>query len=534
MPTDLLCCISDDLTFGVAAVLENSLKSSAYFDLSHGSFYDVNSELVADLDINNSRLQTKAVLQHFAGLSLFCDFCFLMAAFALSPLSFGTLLDAPAAVNVALSSFCLTVFLLVVFYLSKLYRIETIANFRFFCGRFALILAGILIAGELERFMITPAGSHATAFDRPFFTWAGLALCLFLALRYAISETFRFLAARGYVSHNVAVIGTSSTAENLIAKLHGNGLGVCVRAVFEDNFSASRPSTVAGVAMKGGVPALLQYTKHHPIDTVVIASEHQTNSNLKALVGQLSVQPLRIRILPPQVFAGRRPKTVPFAWCSPAGSLPGVNLMHLADVPIRGLGSVMKTALDVTVATVALLLFGPLMLICAAGIKLSSPGPVFFMQPRIGYRNKEFMIFKFRTMHLADCNTGVLTQRNDPRIFKFGEILRKFSLDELPQLLNVLKGDMSLVGPRPHIQEARAAGILYFKAVPNYPARHRVKPGITGHAQISGWRGPTETIEQIENRVAHDLYYVENWSLLGDIKILFKTIFVGFFGENAF
>jgi lipopolysaccharide/colanic/teichoic acid biosynthesis glycosyltransferase len=137
-------------------------------------------------------------------------------------------------------------------------------------------------------------------------------------------------------------------------------------------------------------------------------------------------------------------------------------------------------------------------------------------------------------MHLADCNSGVLTKRNDPRIFKFGEFLRKFSLDELPQLFNVLKGDMSLVGPRPHIQEARAAGILYFKAVPNYPARHRVKPGITGNAQVSGWRGPTETIEQIENRVAHDLDYVENWSLSGDIKILFKTIFVGFFGENAF
>ncbi len=515
-------------------MLENSLKSSAYFDLSHGSFYEVDANAAMDLDVKSPGVQSKAILRHFPGFSLFCDFCYLMAALALSPLTFRILSGVPAPANAALSSFCLTVFLLVVFYFSKLYRIETVAYFRFFCARFALIIACIVGVGELEKFTIAPAGSHAAALDQRFFEWAAIALCLFLALRYATSEVFRRLVARGYVSHNVAVIGTSSAAESLILKLHANGLGVRVRAVFEDNFNAPVPSTVACVAMKGGVPALLQYTKHHPIDTVVIASEYQTNSNLKALVGQLSVQPLRIGILPPEVFTPRRSKMACFGHCSPAGTLPGVNLMHLADVPIRGLGSVMKTAMDVSIAILALLLFGPLMLICAAGIKISSPGPVLFRQPRIGYRNKEFMIFKFRTMHLADCNSGVLTKRNDPRIFKFGEFLRKFSLDELPQLFNVLKGDMSLVGPRPHIQEARAAGILYFKAVPNYPARHRVKPGITGHAQVSGWRGPTETIEQIENRVAHDLDYVENWSLSGDIKILFKTIFVGFFGENAF
>jgi len=515
-------------------VLENSLKSSAYFDLSHGSFYEVSADASVDLDVKSAGSQTKAVLQHFPGFLLLCDFCFLMAALALSPLAFGMLPGVAAPVNAALSSFCLTVFLLVVFYLSKLYRIETIAHFRFFCARFGLIFAAIAAAGELEKFMILPAGSEAAAFDHRCLEWAGIVLCLFLTLRFVLSESFRRLVARGYVSHNVAVVGTSAAAEAIITKLHAGGLGVRVRGVFEDNLNAPLPSSVACVPMKGGVPALLQYTKHHPIDTVVIATEHQTSSNLKALVGQLSVQPLRIGILPPELLAGRPAKLFFFGNCSPAGTLPGIQLMHLADVPIQGMGSFMKTAMDFIGAALALLLFGPLMLICAAGIKMSSPGPVFFRQRRIGYRNKEFMIFKFRTMHMADCNTGVLTKRNDPRVFKFGEILRKFSLDELPQLFNVLKGDMSLVGPRPHIQEARAAGILYFKAVPNYPARHRVKPGITGHAQISGWRGPTETIEQIENRVAHDLHYVENWSLAGDVKILFRTLLVGFFGENAF
>jgi len=515
-------------------VLESSLKSSAYFDLSQGSFYEADSQLLEDFEAKRPELHTKAVLRHFPGILLCGDFCFLMAAFALSPLSFGTFLKAPSTFNGALIGVFLTAFSLMIFYLGKLYRIETIANFRFFCARFSLIILSVLAAGEIENFMISSGPSHAAAYDRPFFAWAGLTLCLFLAWRFVISEAFRLLVACGHASHNVVVIGTSSVAEAFISKLHGSGLGVRVRAAFEENFSANRSSAVAGVAVKGGVPALLQYTKHHAIDTVVIASESPISFNLKVLVDQISVQPLRIAILPPNLLGSGQAKTARFARCAPAGTVPGVDLVHLADVPIRGLGSFMKSAMDVTVALAALLLFGPLMLICAVGIKLASPGPVFFKQRRIGYRNKVFWIFKFRTMHVADCNTGTLTKRNDPRVFKFGEFMRKLSLDELPQLFNVLKGDMSLVGPRPHIQEARAAGVLYFKAVPNYPARHRVKPGITGHAQINGWRGPTETLEQIEKRVAHDLYYVENWSFLGDIKILIKTVFVGFFGENAF
>jgi Undecaprenyl-phosphate glucose phosphotransferase len=515
-------------------VLESSLKSSAYFDLSQGSFYEAESQFLEDSDATRTGLKTRAVLRHFPAFSVFCDFAFLLAAFALSPLSFGTILKAPSTSNDALIGIFLTVFSVVIFYFGKLYRIETIANFRFFCTRFAMILFSVLAAGEIENFMVSSGTSHTAAYNQSFFLWAGVTLCLFLALRFVISEAFRFLAAQGHASHNVVVIGTSAAAQAFIGKLHGSGLGVRVRAAFEENFSSNRALAVAGVPVKGGIPALLQYTKHHAIDTVVIASESPISFNLKVLVEQISVQPLRIAILPPQLIGQGRTKNARFAWCAPVGEMPGVSLVYLADVPIRGVGGFMKAAMDLMVASVALLLFGPVMLICAAGIKLASPGPVFFKQQRIGYRNKVFWIFKFRTMHLADCNTGILTKRNDPRIFKFGEILRKFSLDELPQLFNVLKGDMSLVGPRPHIQEARAAGVLYFKAVPNYPARHRVKPGITGHAQVSGWRGPTETIEQIENRVAHDLHYVENWSFFGDIKILVKTVFVGFFGENAF
>ena len=183
---------------------------------------------------------------------------------------------------------------------------------------------------------------------------------------------------------------------------------------------------------------------------------------------------------------------------------------------------------------VAALFFAPVLLFCAVGIALSSPGPIFFWQKRVGYKGREFDILKFRTMHVSERPNTDLTKREDPRVFRFGNLLRKTSFDELPQLFNVLKGDMSLVGPRPHMPEARAAGMLYFDAVNEYASRHRVKPGITGWAQVNGWRGPTETVEQIERRVEHDIYYIENWSLLLDLVILAKTVVVGFVGRNAF
>ena len=165
---------------------------------------------------------------------------------------------------------------------------------------------------------------------------------------------------------------------------------------------------------------------------------------------------------------------------------------------------------------------------------MTSPGPVLFRQKRIGYKGREFNIIKFRTMDYEFCGSYTPTRRSDNRVFKFGRILRKTSLDELPQLMNVLKGDMSLVGPRPHMIGQQVEGRSFFEAVNEYASRHRVKPGITGWAQVNGWRGPTETIEQIERRVEHDIFYIENWSPMLDLVILFRTLCAGFFGKNAF
>jgi lipopolysaccharide/colanic/teichoic acid biosynthesis glycosyltransferase len=183
-----------------------------------------------------------------------------------------------------------------------------------------------------------------------------------------------------------------------------------------------------------------------------------------------------------------------------------------------------------------LILFAPFMLVLAALIKLDSPGPVFFAQERYGFNNQVFRVLKFRTMHVAlsDVSGAARTVRNDPRLTRIGRILRTFSLDELPQLVNVVAGQMSLVGPRPHAVGMRAGSQLYHEAVHRYFERHRVKPGITGWSQVNGLRGEIDTVEKAQARVRHDLYYIEHWSIWLDLKILLMTFRVITSRENAY
>ena len=194
----------------------------------------------------------------------------------------------------------------------------------------------------------------------------------------------------------------------------------------------------------------------------------------------------------------------------------------LSREPALSLG---KRVMDVTCSSAALLVLAPLLIGVAVAIKVTSPGPVLFSQNRYGYRNRRFRIHKFRTMytHLADASGTRQTVGNDPRITPLGRILRKTSFDELPQLLNVLKGDMSLVGPRPHVPRMQAASILYEDLVPYYFQRHSVRPGITGLAQVSGCRGSTATAESAISRIDYDLEYIETWSLWLDVKVIART-----------
>jgi exopolysaccharide biosynthesis polyprenyl glycosylphosphotransferase len=212
-------------------------------------------------------------------------------------------------------------------------------------------------------------------------------------------------------------------------------------------------------------------------------------------------------------------------------------VLDIFDKPIADWDVVIKLAFDKIVGGAALIALSPVLLAAAIAVKLDSPGPVLFRQRRYGFNNELIEVFKFRSMRAdqADATASRLVTRDDPRVTRVGRFIRKTSIDELPQLFNVVfKGNLSLVGPRPHAVHAKAADRQYEEVVDGYFARHRVRPGITGWAQVNGWRGETDTPEKIQQRVEHDLYYIENWSILLDLSILAITPFALFKTQNAY
>jgi len=216
----------------------------------------------------------------------------------------------------------------------------------------------------------------------------------------------------------------------------------------------------------------------------------------------------------------------------PVTEIIGLPVVDLNSTPMQGVGKWTKAVGDSVLSLLIIVLVSPILLMIAAAIKLESKGPIFFQQLRHGSDGKPFKMHKFRTMRLHSENGGEVTQakHGDKRVTKVGSFLRRNSLDELPQFFNVLLGDMSIVGPRPHAVEHNQ---YYRKQIDSYMQRHRVRPGITGWAQVNGFRGPTENVEQMRQRVNYDLYYIDHWSLWFDIKIIIRTVFHGFRGENA-
>jgi putative colanic acid biosynthesis UDP-glucose lipid carrier transferase len=211
----------------------------------------------------------------------------------------------------------------------------------------------------------------------------------------------------------------------------------------------------------------------------------------------------------------------------------GFPVLNIRTSPMKGVNRLVKALEDRLIAAMIMLLISPLMLLIAVGVKLTSRGPVFFKQRRLGWDGRIINVYKFRTMHVHQEADGHLTQAtaNDARVTHFGRWLRRTSLDELPQFINVLQGCMSIVGPRPH---ALLHNELYKESVQAYMQRHHMKPGITGWAQVNGWRGETDTLNKMQKRVEYDLYYINNWSLGFDLKIIFLTLFRGFTSRNAY
>ncbi len=342
--------------------------------------------------------------------------------------------------------------------------------------------------------------------------------------RLLVSDALALATPRTLLRPKVVVAGKRCVVDALISHLHassGHSADI-VKVFYDDNGLDSRDSYI---------DELIAYGKQHRVSQVLLALGEVTDTRwLECVVGRLKALDADIALCPYLISAANFELRL--------GHFGAVPLVLLATRPLGRKSLLLKSVVDKVLSALLLISILPLMVIIAVTIRLDSPGPVFFRQRRLGLNNVEFEIFKFRTMAStgADASDGRWqTRRQDARVTRVGHFLRRSSLDELPQLFNVLRGEMSLVGPRPHPIRMRTENRLGSEIVPDYPHRHRVKPGMTGWAQINGYRGATQTVDQIKRRVEYDIFYIENWSILFDLKILALTpITMIFNNENAF
>jgi Undecaprenyl-phosphate glucose phosphotransferase len=364
--------------------------------------------------------------------------------------------------------------------------------------------------------------------------WLGsyyvVGLLVLIGFRRALFLLVRRWTREGRLDRRTVIVGAGGSGETLVAALAAQrDSDVRVIGVFDDRGDDRSATTCSGVPKLGTVDELVEFARHTRVDLVIFSLPVAAEGRILQMLKKLWVLPVDIRLAAHSNKLRFRPRSYSYI-----GSVPVLNIF---DRPIADWDVVMKWLFDKIVGSVAMICAAPIMLLIALAIKLDSKGPVFFKQRRYGFNNKFVEIYKFRSMYVehADANARKLVTRNDPRVTRVGRFIRKTSLDELPQLFNVVfTGNLSLVGPRPHAIHAKAEEHLYDEAVDGYFARHRVKPGITGWAQINGWRGETDSQEKILRRVEHDLYYIENWSILFDLYIVLRTPFALIRGESAY
>lgn len=290
----------------------------------------------------------------------------------------------------------------------------------------------------------------------------------------------------------------------------------------------ARFAPVADLPMLGDLTKLCEMARRGELDQVLISGPQFTPKRLEQIVEGLSQVAVDVSLIPPQAI-----ELSPNYRVNLLGTVPVLTLWQR---PFRDMNQVVKRAEDLVLSGLALLILSPVLIIAGLLIKFTSPGPIMFVQPRVGFNNETIRVFKFRSMYtdMTDVGARQTTTRDDPRVTPVGRFLRRFSIDELPQLLNVLQGSMSLVGPRPHGTEMMVGDRFYHEAVQGYAGRHRVKPGITGYAQVKGLRGEVRTIERAKRRVELDKHYVDNWSFWLDMWILFATVRAVLFDRDAY
>ena len=357
------------------------------------------------------------------------------------------------------------------------------------------------------------------------FTSLGLGtfgMCLHRLVFYQIVRRF---AEEGKVVRNIAIVGCGDQALRLIDSMDPekepwNRLV----GIFDDRIERIGPS-FQGHPVLGTIDDLVEYARKNELDDIVVTLPWNAESRISEIVRRLNELPVGVRL--GSDLAGYAFQRSEF------GRLGNAPYLTVQRKPLAGWGGVVKRVEDKILASALIAMFSPLMLAIAVLIKMESKGPVIFKQQRYGFNNRVFEVYKFRSMYtdMSDIRGGAQATKDDPRVTRVGRFIRRTSLDELPQLFNVFEGTMSLVGPRPH---AVAHNEEFAQIIAGYFSRHRVKPGITGWAQVNGLRGETDTPEKMAARVRFDVYYIENWSVLFDLTILARTALVGFVNKNAY
>ncbi len=364
------------------------------------------------------------------------------------------------------------------------------------------------------------------------FTLIFIAICLaaLILSRLVFREIIRACMRRGVIGQRVAIYGADRDVTSRLLELleierlpHINLIGFA-----DDRRSRVETGMIGRFPFLGGFEEVLELARRGMLDQIIVALPMVQQDRLNQIVEELSAGSIDVCIMPREFLVLRDRYRVNYI-----GSLP---VLSIWQQPVRDFDGIVKEVQDRSLALLGILLLAPVLILTALAIKLESRGPILFKQRRLGFNNLEIEVLKFRSMYTdrQDATGGERTRKQDPRVTKVGRFIRRSSIDELPQLWNVLRGEMSLVGPRPHAMAMRVGDAYYHDAVRGYAARHRVKPGITGLAQVRGLRGEIDTVERAKQRVEYDKYYIENWSPLLDIRIIFETIFRVIWDRNAY
>lgn len=388
------------------------------------------------------------------------------------------------------------------------------AQARLITGIWGTVLAVLVIAGF--------ATKTSEMFSREWFgVWALATWSLILLFRFSLNHTLRVMRASGFNRRRIVVVGAGDLGARVAKNLKSaEWTGLDIVGFFDDKAELIG-SEIEDIKVRGPITRLSRLTERGHVDEVWLALPLRAEHRVKEILHDLRHCTVTVRFVP-DIFGLRLLN-------HSMVEIAGLPLINISESPMYGFNRILKFLEDKIIALAILILISPLMIGIAIGVKLSSPGPIFYRQQRVSWNGKPFMMLKFRSMPVdAESKSGaVWAKSGENRATTFGAFLRKTSLDELPQFIDVLKGNMSIVGPRPE----RPVFVEKFKEeIPGYMQKHMVKAGITGWAQVNGWRGNTD----LSKRIEYDLYYIENWSFWFDLKIIFLTLVRGFVHKNAY